>query len=117
MKRAYELMVIIDSDVASADVDEVITRVATLMTDEGATIASTDNWGRCDFAYEIDHKTAGTYVVWEVVTETAGLPNTERQLRIADDIVRHKLFRLPDEEATRRDLLEEATSSESAATG
>ncbi|MFQ5556982.1 MAG: 30S ribosomal protein S6 [Acidimicrobiales bacterium] len=87
-------MIIIDSE-----------RVAGLLVAEGATIASTDNWGRRRFAYEIDHKHEGTYVVWEVVTETAGLPTTERQLRLADDIVRHKLFRLPEKEATKRGLL------------
>ena len=105
MKRAYELMVIIDSDVASADVVDVIDRVAGLVADEGGTVASTDNWGRREFAYEINHKTEGTYIVWEIVTQTAGLPDTERHLRIADDIVRHKLFRLPEAEATRRGLL------------
>ncbi len=109
MKRAYELMIIIDRDVADADIAEVMTRTEGQATEEGATIASTDNWGRRRFAYEIDHKLEGTYVVWEVVTETAGLPVTERQLRLADDIVRHKLFRLPEKEATRRGLLGEAT--------
>jgi small subunit ribosomal protein S6 len=105
LQRVYELMIIIDSDVADADVDEVISRVVGLVTDEGGTIATTDNWGRRRFAYEIDHKTEGTYVVWEIVTETPGLPDTERQLRLADDIVRHKLFRLPEHEAVRRGLL------------
>ena len=55
MKRAYELMVIIDSDVD--DAGPVIARVAALIGDEGGTIASTDDWGRRKFAYEIDHKT------------------------------------------------------------
>ena len=111
MKRAYELMIIIDSDVESADVEAVVTRVAGMITGEGAVIASTDNWGRREFAYEIDHKNEGTYVVWEIVTETAGLPSTERRLRIANDIVRHKLFRLPDSEAARRGLLAGAPST------
>ncbi len=106
MKRAYELMVIIDSDVD--DAGTVIARVAALIADEGGTVASTDDWGRRKFAYEIDHKTEGHYVVWEIVTSTAGLPVTERQLRLADEIVRHKLFRLPESEATRRGLLGEA---------
>ncbi len=109
MQRAYELMIIIDSDVGTADVDSVINRVADLITDEGGTISSTDNWGRRKFAYKINHKTEGTYVVWEIVTETAGLPDTERRLRLADDIVRHKLFRLPEAEAQRRGLLGQAT--------
>ena len=108
MLRAYELMIIIDSDVGTADVDSVIAQVADLVTDEGGTIVSTDNWGRRKFAYKINHKTEGTYVVWEIVTDTAGLPDTERRLRLADDIVRHKLFRLPDDEAERRGLFREA---------
>lgn len=108
MKRAYELMIIVDRDVPDADIADVIERTEGMVTDEGATISSTDNWGRRRFAYEINHKFEGTYVVWEIVTETAGLPNTERQLRLADDIVRHKLFRLPEKEATRRGLLGEA---------
>ena len=103
--RAYELMIIIDSDVADTDVPAVMSRTEDLVTEEGGTLASTDNWGRRRFAYEINHKMEGTYVVWEITTDTAGLPNTERQLRLADDIVRHKLFRLPDHEAIRRGLL------------
>ncbi len=112
MKRAYELMIIVDRDVPDADIPDVITRTEAMVTEEGGTIASTDNWGRRRFAYEINHKFEGTYVVWEVVTETAGLPSTERQLRLADDIVRHKLFRLPEKEAARRGLLGEATPVE-----
>ena len=106
MLRAYELMIIIDSDVV--DVDSMISHVAGLLADEGGMIMSTDNWGRRKFAYKINHKTEGTYVVWEIVTSMAGLPATERRLRLADEIVRHKLFRLPDAEAERRGLLAEA---------
>lgn len=106
--RAYELMVIIDSDVADGDVDAVISRIGDLIANEGGRIASIDNWGRRRFAYEIQHKAEGIYIVWEIVTESAGLVETERQLRLADDIVRHKLFRLPDQEATRRNLFSEA---------
>ena len=112
MLRAYELMIIIDSDVGSADVDSVITRVADLVTDEGGTIVSTDNWGRRKLAYKINHKTEGTYVVWEIVTANAGFVDTERRLRLADDIVRHKLFRLPDTEAERRGLFAGVTTAE-----
>ena len=112
MLRAYELMIIIDSDVGPADADSVIDRVSGLVADEGGTIVSTDNWGRRKLAYKINHKTEGTYVVWEIVTTAAGLPDTERRLRLADDIVRHKLVRLPDAEAERRGLFEEATPAQ-----
>ena len=107
ISRAYELMIIVDSDVDDGDIDAVISLIDGLIVDEGGRIASTDNWGRRRFAYEIQHKLEGTYVVWEIVTESAGLPNTERQLRLTDDIVRHKLFRLPEKEAARRGLFGE----------
>ena len=106
--RAYELMVIVDSDVDDGDIAAVIDRIEGLVVAEGGRIASTDNWGRRRFAYEINHKLEGTYLVWEIVTDTAGLPGAERQLRLADDVVRHKLFRLPDTEAARRGLFGEA---------
>ena len=109
--RAYELMIIVDSDVDDTEIPAVITRTEALLTEEGGRIVSTDNWGRRRFAYEINHKVEGTYVVWEIVTESAGLPTTERQLRLADDIVRHKLFRLPEKEAARRGLFGETTSA------
>jgi len=48
------------------------------------------------FAYEIDHKTEGYYLVMQIVAEGGALDDIERQLRLADDIVRHKLIRLPD---------------------
>lgn len=104
--RAYELMIIVDSEVDNDGVQDVITRVEGLIVNEDGQIASTNNWGRRRFAYEINHKSEGTYVVWEVVTNSAGLPDTQRQLRLADDIVRHKLFRLPNDEAARRELFE-----------
>ena len=54
--RAYELMIIIDSDVADIDVMKVMQRVEGLVTDEGGRLASTNNWGRRKCAYEINHK-------------------------------------------------------------
>ena len=64
ISRAYELMIIVDSDVDDGDIDAVISRVEGLIVEEGGRIASTDNWGRRRFAYEIQHKLEGTYVVW-----------------------------------------------------
>ena len=70
-----------------------------------AAVGSTDRWGRRRFAYEIDHKTEGYYVVWELTSDGADLEALERSLRLADEVVRHKLVRLPDREAARRGLL------------
>ncbi len=106
--RAYELMIIIDRDAADSGVTAVLDMVGAGVAASGGEVRSTDKWGMRQFAYEINHKSEGFYVVFEIVTPANGLGDLERQLRIADDVVRHKLIRLPDDEAARRGLLEAA---------
>ncbi len=103
--RAYELMIIVDQDADDAANKAVIERVKEMVEADGGTIPTVDNWGRRRFAYPINHKSEGVYTVFEIVTEAPNLDELDRFLRLADDVVRHKLFRLPDNEATRRGLL------------
>jgi small subunit ribosomal protein S6 len=105
--RAYELMVIFDSGLDDLAIDDQVKSVAAQIATRGATVASTDRWGRRRFAYEIDHKSEGYYVVWEITADGADLEALERSLRLADEVVRHKLVRLPDHEAARRGLVGE----------
>ena len=46
----------------------------------------------------------GYYLVVECVAPAGALDELERSLRLADDIVRHKLIRLPEAEAERRGM-------------
>lgn len=103
--RAYELMIIVDQDADDAANKAVIERVKEMVEADGGTVPTVDNWGRRRFAYPINHKNEGVYTVLEIVTEAPNLDELDRFLRLADDVVRHKLFRLPDNEATRRGLL------------
>jgi small subunit ribosomal protein S6 len=103
--RAYELMVILDGDldepVAQAWVKTITEAVA---AKGGKVVGQPDWWGKRRFAYEINHKTEGYYVVLNLVAEGGALDDLERTMRLADDVVRHKLLRLPDREAARRGL-------------
>jgi len=105
--RAYELMVIVDGAADDAGVDAAIRRIGEQVQAKRGEVKTTERWGRRRFAYEIDHKTEGYYLVLEILAEAGALDDLERQLRLADDIVRHKLIRLPDHEAARRGLLGE----------
>jgi len=105
--RAYELMVIIDAELDDEVIDATVKRIADLLGQRGATVRREDRWGRRRFAYEINHKLEGYYVVFEFVGGS-DLDTLERALRLADETVRHKVVRLPDREAARRGLLEQA---------
>jgi small subunit ribosomal protein S6 len=103
--RAYELMVIVDGSLEEQVVDQVLALVRDQVGSAGATVASVEKWGKRRFAYEIDHKSEGWYLVAELTLETGSLDAMERALRLSDDVVRHKLIRLPDREAARRGLI------------
>lgn len=103
--RAYELMVIVDADADDAANTAVIEKVTEMVEAGGGLVPTVDKWGRRRFAYEINHKTEGVYTVFEISTEATSLDDLDRFLRLADDVVRHKLIRLPDAEANRRGLL------------
>ena len=103
--RAYELMLIADGDLEESAVAKFINQVTAQVESTGGRVATTDKWGKRRYAYEINHKNEGFYVVFESEAEPGALDEVDRTLRLADDIVRHKFIRLPDSEAARRGLL------------
>ena len=112
--RAYELMIIFDRDVEDGAVNQALALLGQQVEARGGQVAKTDLWGRRSFAYEINHKTEGIYVVLEITTDATDLDDVERSLRLADEVVRHKLMRLPDPEAARRGLLEATAGADAA---
>ncbi|MGQ0616201.1 MAG: 30S ribosomal protein S6 [Acidimicrobiia bacterium] len=104
--RAYELMVILSSDLDDGATEANVRGIVEQVQAKGGEVRRTDRWGRRRFAYEIDHRHDGYYVVFEILAVGGDLDDLERQLRLADDVVRHKLIRLPDSEAEKRGLVE-----------
>jgi small subunit ribosomal protein S6 len=99
-------MVIFDGDLDDSTAAQASNRVVALAAEGGASVEKNDWWGRRKFAYEIDHKVEGYYLVLELVADDGSfIDDLDRSLRLADDVVRHKLLRLPDFEAARRGLI------------
>ena len=89
------------------DFRAAVDRYSGFIRDRGGNPGRVDRWGRRRFAYELKHRWEGYYVVFEFVGGS-DLDTLERALRLADETVRHKVVRLPDREAARRGLLEQA---------
>lgn len=113
--RAYEIMIIADGELSESEASHLVNRVTEQVTVAGGTVATVDKWGKRRFAYEIDHKTEGYYLVLELLAEPGALDELEHSLRIADDVIRHKLIRLPDHEAARRGLFDESGAAPASA--
>lgn len=101
--RAYELMLIFTSDTEESDVQQAVNKLTEQAAEAGASVQKVDKWGVRRFAFEINHKTDGFYVVIELLAPTI-LDEVDRTLRLADNVVRHKFMRLPLKEAHRRGL-------------
>ena len=106
--RVYELMIIVDMDVDDTTNKAISAKVVEMVEADGGTVPTVDNGGRRSFAHDIHHQHEGVYTVLEIVTQAANLDEVDRYLRLADEVVRHKIIRLPDSEATRRGLLSPA---------
>jgi small subunit ribosomal protein S6 len=110
--RAYELMVILDGDLDESAAHGWTRTITDQIAARGGKVhGAVDWWGRRRFAYPIKHKTEGYYAVFNLVAEPGSLDDFERSLRLADDVVRHKLMHLPSAEAARRGLVEAGTTA------
>lgn len=99
--RPYEVMVIFDTGAEPPAIQAVVDRVLETVRTTGGTPGAVDRWGRRPFAYEVKHKREGYYVLVELAGEVQTVNELDRLLSLADEVLRHKVIRLP-EKATKR---------------
>jgi small subunit ribosomal protein S6 len=99
--RPYEVMIILDSALEEDGVRSVIERSTGLIRDRGGATPRVDRWGKRRFAYELNHRWDGYYVLVEAHAEPAAMAELDRALQLADEVVRHKVIRLPERLAGR----------------
>ena len=65
--NAYEILLMLDPELAEERQTEIVTRTKELVEKGSGSWLSHDLWGRRRLAYEIDHKTDGTYHLLQFV--------------------------------------------------
>lgn len=101
MLRPYEVMIIFDATLEEDTIQGIVDRATTLIRDRGGNPGQIDRWGKRRFAYELHHRWEGYYVVAEFTADPTMIAELERMLRLADEVVRHKVIRLPEKVAAR----------------
>ncbi len=99
--RLYEVMVIFDTEVPDTAVNAVLDRALEALRAHGGQPGRVDRWGRRQFAYEMRHRHEGYYVVVEFTGSPEAAAELDRVLGLADEVLRHKVVRLPDRLARR----------------
>jgi small subunit ribosomal protein S6 len=94
-------MVILDAGLEEDALRASVDRLTDLISAQGGTPGRVDRWGRRRFAYEMNHRWEGYYVLVEATAEPAVMAAADRMLHLADEVLRHKIIRLPDVVAGR----------------
>ncbi len=99
--RPYEVMIIFDAGLEEESIRAVTDRATEVLRARGSTVVRTDRWGKRRFAYELKHRSEGYYVLLELSAEPEAIADLDRLLSLADEVVRHKVIRLPEGVAGR----------------
>jgi len=94
--RPYEVMVIFDADLEEEAVRSAVDRATQLLQSRGAELGYVDFWGKRRFAYRLKHRWEGYYVVFQAKAEPAAMDELNRTLSLADEVLRHKVLRIPE---------------------
>ena len=89
----YEILLMLDPELPEERQSEIVQRTRELVERSGGTVDAHDVWGRRKLAYEIDHKTDGTYHLLTFTAETETLEEISRILKITDGVMRHMATR------------------------
>lgn len=86
-------MVILDSDIEERTVAPSLDTYLNVIRTAGGSVEKLDVWGRRRLAYEINKKSEGIYAVIDIQAEPAAVSELDRQLRLAEVVMRTKVIR------------------------
>ena len=98
--RPYEVMIILDATLEEEQIRAVLDRATETIKSGGGSVGKVDRWGKRRFAYELAKRWEGYYILVEATAPPVAMNEVDRQLRLADGVLRHKVIRIPDHVAT-----------------
>ena len=101
----YEVMYVIDAALEDGARVELINRFSELVKKNGGEIDRVDEWGKRRLAYAINYKTEGYYVLMYIKAPSDLPRELERNLQIADSVLRYLGVRYEGEVPAKREPL------------
>jgi len=89
----YEILLLLDPELAEERAEEIIARVRERVEADGGSWDGHEPWGRRKLAYEIGHKGEGVYHLLLLTATPATLAEVSRVLKITDGVMRHLAVR------------------------
>jgi len=89
----YELLYIISSGATEEQREELIGKVKNFIESKGGVIEGTDKWGMKKFAYPIDFKNEGYYVLVSLTINPEMIKEINNLMNITTNIVRQMFIK------------------------
>ena len=90
----YQLLFIIDNSIDDEAKDAVIEKFSSLIQELGGTVGMLDKWGTRKYAYPINFKNEGYYVLMQFEADPTVPAEIDRQMRINDNVVRQLITKM-----------------------
>ncbi|AFR08375.1 MULTISPECIES: 30S ribosomal protein S6 [Nocardiopsis] len=91
--RRYEIMIILDPNLDERTVAPSLENFLGVVRNDGGSVEKTEIWGKRRLAYDIEKNSEGIYAVIDLTAEPATVKELERQLGIAEAVLRTKVLR------------------------
>ena len=95
--RLYDIVVLITPDLNEEEAAKIAADYRKILTDGGAQIVKDETWGRRRLAFPILRKRDATYHHFQASAEPALIAETERRLKLSDQILRLLVVRADEE--------------------
>jgi small subunit ribosomal protein S6 len=92
-QHPYEVMVVLDPEADEARQEDVIARIRQIIEAAGGQLEAADSLGRQRLAYEILKRSEAFRWVVTLTAPAEAVQETDRVLRIHDDVLRHMITR------------------------
>ena len=96
-QRQYEVVFIVDPTADDDEVAKLTDGFKQIVVDQGGTITKSESMGRRQLAYEILHKTEGSFWLFEVEGSGREIAELERRMRVNDRIIRYITVRVDED--------------------
>ncbi len=87
--RKYEAMYIIRPNIDDESKKALVERFDNILTENGAEITESKDWGKRRLAYEIKDYREGYYHIVKFVAKPEAVQEFDRLIKINEDIIRH----------------------------
>jgi len=95
--RQYEVVFIVDPTADDDEVARLTEGFKQIITDQGGKITKEESMGRRQLAYEILHKTEGSFMLLEIEGSGREIAELERRMRVNDRIIRYITVRVDED--------------------